>query len=212
MYFSDEELDLSLEETVEVKLKTLETFAIEEISKLQEDTRVLQEAAEKAMEGDVAALKADLASLKTLVADQEQQLQELRERLERNIGPEVLDMPSTSGDDNSAQKRKREEEELDVHLTEFWPENPDPDDIMTPRQQAFFNFMMDHLTVVDPSNLDSHLEDLKADGVTRGVWTADFVPDSYLRKKMKTYIKERHTKIFEKRERMRLQKLVKKQV
>lgn len=63
MYFSDEEMDLSLEETVEVKLKTLETFAVEEISELQQDTRVLQEAAGKAMEGDMAVLKAEVNSL-----------------------------------------------------------------------------------------------------------------------------------------------------
>ncbi len=77
-----DDLDLSFEEVLRSRINSLERFAIEQISDVMETHRDLQEKVNNKMMGDMAAIKFELEFLKSYIADQDQEIEELRKQLE----------------------------------------------------------------------------------------------------------------------------------
>ncbi len=77
-----DDLDLSFEEVLRSRINSLERFAIEQISDVMETHQDLQEKVNNKMMGDMAAIKFELEFLKSYIADQDQEIEELRKQLE----------------------------------------------------------------------------------------------------------------------------------
>lgn len=151
-------LDLSFEEVIVGRVNSLERFAIEQLSDVKKTHTSLQETLNSTpMISDMAALKAELSALKSRVADQGQEIEELRKRLEgKGSGApapsEGQKRPASSAECAPERKRRRSEE-LDEILMPFWPDRYDAREKLTERQQAFFSYMMDVLKIKGESAL-----------------------------------------------------------
>ena len=154
---SEDDLDLPFEESMIGRLNSLDKFASEEFQKLKESNKSLRESLDHQMISDMAALKAELSALKSRVADQGQEIEELRKRLEgKGSGApapsEGQKRPASSAECAPERKRRRSEE-LDKILMPFWPDRYDAREKLTERQQAFFSYMMDVLKIKGESAL-----------------------------------------------------------
>lgn len=154
---SEDDLDLPFEESMIGRLNSLDKFASEEFQKLKESNKSLRESLDHQMISDMAALKAELSALKSRVADQGQEIEELRKRLEgKGSGApapsEGQKRPASSAECAPERKRRRSEE-LDEILMPFWPDRYDAREKLTERQQAFFSYMMDVLKIKGESAL-----------------------------------------------------------
>ncbi len=79
---SEDELDLPFEESMVGRISSLEKFATKEFSKLKKRNKNIQDSLNDRMISDMAGVKAELSALRTRVADQDQQIQELKKKLE----------------------------------------------------------------------------------------------------------------------------------
>ncbi|XP_026115530.1 uncharacterized protein LOC113094089 isoform X1 [Carassius auratus] len=216
---SEDDLDLPFEESMIGRLNSLEKYASEEFQKLKESNKSLRESLDHQMISDMAALKTELSALKSRVAEQGQEIEELRKQLEgKGSGAPAHSggqkRPASSAE-CAPERKQRRSEELDEILEPFWPERSDARERLTERQQAFFNYMMDVLKIKDRRNLETNATTVLNEGVSRGVWEEDWTPaeikgtfQQYLVGKIKKYVTERQQKLFQERELDRLRKMV----
>lgn len=106
----------------------------------------------------MAAVQAELSVLRSRVEHQDQQIQELKTRLEGKASSAptytvVLEKRPASSPDRSPERKKIRSEDLDQILDSFWPEWSDARERLSERQQAFFLYMMDQLKVKGESAL-----------------------------------------------------------
>ncbi|WP_161550417.1 hypothetical protein, partial [Pseudomonas sp. Q1] len=173
---------LPFEESMIGRLNSLEKFASEEFQKLKESNKSLRESLDHQMISDMAALKTELSALKSRVAEQGQEIEELRKQLEgKGSGAPAHSggqkRPASSAE-CAPERKQRRSEELDEILEPFWPERSDARERLTERQQAFFNYMMDVLLIFlsDRRNLETNATTVLNEGVSRGVWEEDWTP------------------------------------
>ncbi|XP_016103754.1 uncharacterized protein [Sinocyclocheilus grahami] len=198
-----DDLDLSFEEVLVGRVNSLERFAIEPLSDVMETHRDLQETVNNKVIGDMAAVKADLVFFKSYIADQDQEIEELRKQLEEKGSS----APAHSGGqkrpasspDWTPERKQRWSEELDKILEPFWQERSDAREKLTERQQAFFSYMMDQLKIKDRRNLEMNAATVLNEGVSRGIWEEDWTPaginatfTQYLVEKIRNHVKKTH--------------------
>lgn len=140
MSSSEEELDLPVEMSMLDKINNLEKF-----SNLKEKNWKLEESMNDSMRSDMAALKAELSALRSRVEAQDQQIGEIKKKLEEK---------ATSAPSHSEVQRKRpalhrivlQSRRADLKT---WTRSSSLSGLnnQSERQQAFFNYMMDQLNV-----------------------------------------------------------------